>query len=81
MELLNGFGKNKLPSVIKDPFIKNKVKRINVTYQDFWDDGKWAASGTVSFKNGDTAGEHNFKGETFDEVVMQIKIMLDNLKQ
>ena len=75
-----GDGNSKLPSVIKDPFSKNKIKSISVTYQDFWSNGKWEATGRVQFKNGNTEGEQKFEGTSFDDVVMQIKAMLDNFK-
>ena len=79
MNLLN-FGTNsKELSIIKDPFIKGKVTKISVTYGDFWRDGKWKATGFVDFKNGNTEGCQNFEAPTFDEVVQQMKTMINNL--
>lgn len=80
MELLENIGNAKLPSVIKDPFGKTKVTKITVSFEDFWNSGKWKARGYVYFKNGDTCGDQKFEGETFDEVVLKIKSMLGNLK-
>jgi hypothetical protein len=75
-----GFGQERLPSVIKDPFSKNQVERISVT---FWRSPfmprDWEAYGSVEFKNGETTGEQKFKGQTFDEVVVKIKAMLETL--
>ena len=77
-----GFGKEKLPSVVKDPFSIKKIKQISVT---FYSDGglsgnrpPWA-SGWIEFKNGDTEGKLKFNGDTFDEVVLQIKAALESL--
>ena len=79
MNLL-GFGKEKLPSEIKNPFGKEQVERISVT---FWKTPfpprLWEAYGSVDFLNGNTKAEQKFKGETFDEVVVKIKAMLENL--
>lgn len=81
MNLL-GFGKEKvLPSVIKDPFNKRSVKRIYVSMSDLWGRGDaWSANGQVEFTNGNTSGTQQFSGKTFDEVVLQIKAFLEELK-
>jgi hypothetical protein len=71
-------GNESLPSIINDPFNKKSIVAIHVFYQDYWDSGKWEASGTVKFKNGDTSGEQKFKGKTFDEVVSAIKIFIQS---
>ena len=71
-------GNEKIPSIISDPFSKKCITSISVIYQDFWGDGKWRASGTVAFKNGDTKGEQKFKGNTFDEVVAGIKLFIQS---
>lgn len=78
---LFGFGKEKLPSIIKDPFNKLSITQISIRYRDFCGDGKWKATGEVDFKNGNTSGEQSFEGETFDEVVMQIKVFIESLEQ
>ena len=78
MEYLK-FGEAKLPSVINDPFKKTLVKKITVSYQDFWGDGRWKATGYVYFQNGATSGDQKFEAATFDEVVLQMKAAIDNL--
>lgn len=71
----------KLPSVISDPFKKNKVTKILVVCNEsFLTEGKWSAWGSVTFKNGKTEGEQKFDGATFDDVVIQIKAMLETLE-
>lgn len=73
-------GKSTLPSIINNPFSKTKINDITVVYRDFWGRGEWKATGTVYFENGNTKGQQKFEGETFDDVVRQIKSMIDNLK-
>jgi|WetSurMetagenome_2_1015567.scaffolds.fasta_scaffold644248_1 hypothetical protein len=77
------FGKESLPSVIQNPFMKTKVKRIWVSYSEqfnFRGPEKWSANGSIEFENGETKGEQKFTAETFDEVVLKIKAVLDELK-
>ena len=78
---LDSLGNNKLPSIIVDPFKKNKVTRVSVYSSPGW--GKhddWQSNGVVEFTNGDTKGEQRFQAKTFDEVVLLIKNMLENLE-
>lgn len=79
MRLL-GFGEKKqaLPTVIKDPFKKNTIEGISVHVSKNFH-GKYYAWGYVEFQNGMTKGKQEFKGDTFDDVMSQIKAMLDNL--
>ena len=84
MNLLDSFGKEKLPSVLKDPFTKSKVTSINVNFAEpFWSGEKeWKSDGTVYFKNGDTKGQQSFKAvgeDAFDQVVLQIRSFLKSL--
>jgi hypothetical protein len=55
------------------------VTRIYVSFYKNIFGGNFSASGSVEFQNGNTKGEQNFTGETFDEVVLKIKAMLENL--
>lgn len=77
---ISSFGKEQLPSIIKDPFLKYKITKISVSYSKNWTNDNFTARGCVEFENGNTKGEQKFTGETFDDVVLQIKAMLDNLK-
>lgn len=80
MELLKSFGEEKLPSVIKDPFSKINIEGISVFYsKSCFYPYKMEARGYVDFKNGQTEGKQKFEGETFDEVVLKIKSMMENL--
>jgi hypothetical protein len=72
-----GFGKTTLPSVIKNPFTKEKVKIIHV-WMEIDSKGRTSAHGVLKFSNGDTKGEQHYDADTFDEVVLKIKQTLDN---
>lgn len=67
-----------IPSVIKDPFAKNKIEKILVCYHPNHNGGPWCW-GKLSFKNGNTGGEQDFDGTSFDEVVAQMKAVIDTL--
>ncbi len=79
------FGKEKLPSIIKDPFQKTKITRIYVSFDaPMWvNDKEWSANGNVEFKNDDTNGSQKFKAtgdDAFDQVTLQIRAFLLTLK-
>lgn len=78
MSIDKSMGNQKLPSIIKDPFEKNSIEGVSVRLFKGWN-GEWRASGNVNFKNGNTEGTQNFKAQTFDEVVVQIKSLLQEL--
>jgi hypothetical protein len=83
MNLLKIFSEEqaKMPSVINDPFKKTKVRSLTVhCWQSSILDKKWSFGGTVKFENGNTSGEQSFTGKSFDDVVLQIKAMIDNLE-
>lgn len=75
MELMKSFGQEKMPSVINDPFAKTHITGISVR----WYNNSLKARGNVDFENGSTKGSQEFSGETFDEVVLKIKAMLETL--
>jgi hypothetical protein len=79
MNLLKGFGNQNLPVTIKDPFGKDKVTDITVYFTKSFIGDNWSARGSITFKNGQTEGKQQFKGNTFDDVVLQIKTVLNNL--
>jgi hypothetical protein len=73
-------GNAKMPSVITDPFKKGRVTGIHVHASKSIIGGGWSFSGTVKFENGQTAGEQKFNGDSFDDAVLKIKAMIDNLE-
>jgi hypothetical protein len=74
-------GNVSMPSVLKNPFIKNCVTDIRVSYGKSMFSDDWSANGKVCFENGQTKGEQKFKAKTFDEVVIQIKHFLKELEK
>ena len=78
MKLQEQLGKEKMPSILKDPFNKNSVQRIYVSFSQY--SNSWSANGSVKFQNGNTEGEQKFTGQTFDDVVLQIKSFVNELQ-
>jgi hypothetical protein len=79
MSEVTEMGNEKLPSVINDPFKKSKVTSVTVrAYESL--SNKFIFYGRVEFKNEATKGEQEFYGSSFDDVVLKIKAMLDNLE-
>jgi len=73
-------GTEQMPSILKDPFSKVLIKAIRVHYNESsFTEGKWYATGTVSFKNGDTSGEQAFEGTDFNDVVSKIKNFVESI--
>jgi hypothetical protein len=64
---------------LQDPFSKNCVVRVYVSYSMGRLSGEWSANGSVEFKNGNTNGEQTFDGKSFDEVVSKIKSFIETL--
>lgn len=80
MEILNFFGREKMPSILNDPFNKNCITRIYVSFSKSYNNS-WSATGTVYFENSQTKGEQNFNDKDFDSVVIKIKEFLKTLDQ
>jgi hypothetical protein len=74
---LKDIGKEKLPSVIKDPFKKENINRIIIDFSANAFNEGWTANGWIYFKNGDTKGEQKVSGTDFNEVVLKIKAIID----
>lgn len=70
---------NLTPIELNDPFYKDKIVAINV-FEGIDFVGNWGATGYVRFKHKDTEGRQEFYGRNFDDVVIQIKMFLNNLK-
>ncbi len=85
LDSLSNFGKNKMPSLLKDPFGVNKISRIYVTFNEpFFQNGKWRSHGSIEFKNGNTKGEQTFDAEgddAFDQVVLQMREFIKELQK
>jgi hypothetical protein len=71
---LEKLGEEQMPSITNNPFKKSSIISINVDYsQSLFDHDKWSAYGNIKFKNGNTEGNQKFRGDSFDNVVAQIK--------
>lgn len=69
-------------SIIVDPFNQHSLEGISINYRksSFTDDCYWYS--VVKFKNGNTNGEQRLGNcETFDEIVLQVKNLLDEIKR
>lgn len=68
-----------LLSKLKDPFIKESISGITIRYTTAGRKPYWYA--LVEFKNGNTRGEQKLgECDTFEEIVLQVKLLLDELK-
>ena len=74
--------KNDVVSVIKDPFIQEKIKGITIRYNgDTWLNGKPHWYLRVEFENGNTKGEQcSPNRESMEEVLVDLKQILDSVK-
>lgn len=67
-------------SVIKDPFNKQGVADISIR-RTSWG-SSWFWYGCVEFQNGNTKGEQRTPHcNTFEEVLSQVKIILDSVNK
>ena len=86
LDNIKNFGNSKMPSILKDPFSKQKITRIYVSFREpIWSsDTKWKADGSIEFKNGNTNGEQKFTAEgddAFDQVVLQMRAFIQDLNK
>jgi hypothetical protein len=73
-------GENGL-SVIVDPFLSDSLESLSINYRknSFSKDTYWYAN--VVFQNGNTKGEQRLGNcETFEEIVIQVKHLLNEIK-
>lgn len=71
------FGKESMPSILKDPFKSNNITAIHIHY--YPNDKYTKVRASVDFKNGDTKGTQQFSDDIFDDVVIKIRKFVDNL--
>lgn len=79
-DLSQSFGKEKMPSVINDPFKKASIEAVSIFLMKDVFTKEFKCVGNVEFKNGNTEGRQTFKAQTFDEVVLQIKAFFETLE-
>jgi len=67
-------------STFKDPFKSDKVTEIRMVIRnDYWSNYQTEFKATVSFKNGDTSGDHIIKGKDFPDLVQKVEAFIKNL--
>lgn len=72
-------GETSLNSTLTNPFAKTSITQISVHYtKRTYGDRSWYGWGYVDFNNGNTSGRVDFKGDTFDEVAIQVKNFIEN---
>ena len=72
--------KNNVVSVIKDPFIEEKIVGISIRYNgDGYPKPYWYT--TVEFRNGNTKGEQSSPHrDGMEEVLLDLKQIMDSVK-
>lgn len=78
MNSLN-LGSNNVPSVIMDPFDHGNIRAITVYVRDLFGKGEFKYSARIEFNNGNTSGEQRIEGDSFEDVVSQIRQLVDSL--
>lgn len=67
------------PSIIKDPFNKDGFNGLSIFVNRKWIGDGWSITGVVKFKNGNTNGEQDFRNQTLDGLLIEMKQFLDSL--
>ncbi len=65
-------------SSFKDPFLVDKVQSMFIHMYKSPFDQTISWSGSIDFKNGQTKGTQHFQGLTLEEVLIKMKVFLDN---
>lgn len=72
--------KDSAASVLNDPFNRSSMVGLS-TYCSVGYDGRWSYRGTVKFKNGDTEGEQNFKGDSLNALLVKMQAFVETLDE
>lgn len=76
-ELNHGLGGKPL-SVLKDPFLKNKITEV-CTFMFHLNTTKPVIMGHIKFQNGNTNGQQDFTGNDFEELVDKMDAFVKTL--
>lgn len=80
--MLPEFNKKELPSLITDPFLKDKIKGIWIYGTSDFNNGKLLWYAWVEFTNGRTQGKQTTqKYEDFNDVLAELKTIFEIIKQ
>lgn len=65
----------------KNPFQKGSIEKvwINIRRKNYSPGGDIVFEASISFKNGDTKGEQDIKGETFSDLIGKINAFIKSL--
>lgn len=76
---LLGNSSGELPSEIKNPFSMENVEEIHLHCTKKWFGDGFNIWGTIQFKNGNTTGKQEFKGDSLGDVFMKIHKFCEKL--
>lgn len=71
--------KDSAASVINDPFNKSCMIAFSTWCSTDLFTGDWNYIGKVKFKNGDTAGEQSFKGDSLKSLLIKMQAFIETL--
>jgi hypothetical protein len=80
MKLLESMPGTTLPSLIQDPFTKNKITSIDLHGGQSWVGSEWSFWATVEFKNGGTTGKQKIEGTSMDDVYIKVANFIKSLE-
>ena len=69
-----GYRNEEKPSLVTNPFSGDRIVAINMRMSQklFGEDGEMEFRGTVYFRNGDTRGEQEIKGNNFADLYEKV---------
>ncbi len=80
IKLLDEIPEDNIPSIIQDPFAKNKIHGISIHASKSIIDDSFSFRGNVEFKNGNTEGCQKFTGSSMDDLYLKISIFCKSLE-
>lgn len=73
------YTKDNIPSIINNPFIKDKITRINIVgYKSTFGDN-WIYYSNIDFINNNTLGSQKINGNSMDEVYLKTSEFIKTL--
>mgnify|MGYP003404738433 CR=1 FL=1 len=77
---MNLLGNTEAITTFKDPFKKDCIRQIKFTITNYQTIFYKPFEATVSFKNGNTDGDHKITAQSFPELVMLVEEFTKSLK-
>lgn len=72
-------GNNSLPSDLKNPFKKDCITNIRLSYSKVLFENYFTWRGSINFKKGNTEGTQNFENLDFENIVRDMKSFVEGL--